>query len=120
MVGEEPDTSNPFATFKCFVDQSTKDFFIEINQNTPIKYFTRTTLFNLLDCAEQEEARNVFVCFSKDTQDLENSLKTFLFVGFQVLDEKEKAIASSFTQTHFLLKYSLSESSDDESEEADF
>ena len=53
MVGEQPDKANPFATFKCFVDEDNKEFFIEINASTPLKFFTRSTLLNLLDFAEK-------------------------------------------------------------------
>jgi len=32
MVGEETDLTHPFATFKCYIDEDSKEFFIEINE----------------------------------------------------------------------------------------
>ena len=89
MVGERPDVHNPYAAFKCFVDEENKEFFIEINSTTPLKFFTRSTLLNLLDYAEKYNAKAVYVCFNKDTEDFENSVKTFLFVGLKILDDNE-------------------------------
>ena len=89
IMGERPDIQNPYAAFKCFVSEDNKEFFIEINATTPLKFFTRSTLLNLLDYAEKYKAEAVYVCFNKDTEDFENSVKTFLFVGFKILDEIE-------------------------------
>lgn len=57
-------------TFKCFLDQETKDCFIEIGRNNPIEYFTKSTLINLLDMAEQQGAKRIFACFEKDTKNI--------------------------------------------------
>lgn len=59
--------STPFATFKCYFDKDASEFFIEINENTSIELFTRSTLLSLLDAAEKEGAGTAFVCFKKGT-----------------------------------------------------
>jgi len=66
------------------------EFFIEINEETPMKVFTRTTLLNMLDVAEKEGAKNFYACFRKDTEEnLDAFVKTFLFVGFEKLNTEE-------------------------------
>ncbi len=47
-----------------------KEFFIEINEKTPLKVFTRSVLLNLLDLAEKEGATKLYACLRRGTQNL--------------------------------------------------
>jgi hypothetical protein len=106
-VGEKPE-SKPHGEFKCYMDNTTKEFFIEISDKTKLEAFTKSALLNILDVAENAEAETVHMCLRKtlDRSALATFMKTFLFIGFQQLTpEEQKNI--SMTQTHTLLKYQV-------------
>lgn len=111
LVGERATVQSPYGKLKCYLDQESKEFFIEINETTPLKLFTRSVLLNLLDLAEKEGAKKLYACLRRGTQNLEQFVKAFLFVGFMKLDDEEMK-AVSMTQTHILLQYDLEEEKD--------
>ena len=106
LVGERANVQSPFGKLKCYLDHDSKEFFIEINEKTPLKVFTRSVLLNLLDLAEKEGATKLYACLRRGTQNLEQFVKAFLFVGFTKLEEEEMKKVS-MTQTHILVQYSL-------------
>lgn len=66
----------------------------------------------MLDLAEKESAKRFYACFRKDTKEIERYVKTFLFIGFNQLDEEE-AEKISMTKTHLLLQCNLTEDSEE-------
>lgn len=68
-VVEEKD-SNPYGVFKCYFNSSTKDFYIAINELTPIKVFTRSILLNLFDFAEKQGAQTFYACLRKSAKEI--------------------------------------------------
>jgi hypothetical protein len=70
MVGERVDTRSPFGKLKCYMDNDTKEFFIEINKTTPLKAFTRSVLLNILDLAEREGAKKLYACIRRGTENI--------------------------------------------------
>lgn len=73
-IVEEKD-SNPYGVFKCYYNDETKEFYIAINELTPIKVFTRSILLNMLDFAEKKGAKFVYACIRKSTHDIGHFLK---------------------------------------------
>jgi hypothetical protein len=108
LVGERASVQSPFGKLKCYLDHESKEFFIEINESTPLKVFTRSVLLNILDLAEREGAKKLYACLRRGTHNLEQFVKAFLFVGFMKLDEEEMKQVS-MTQTHILVQYNLEE-----------
>ena len=119
-VVEEKD-SNPYGVFKCYFNSSTKDFYIAINELTPIKVFTRSILLNLFDFAEKQGAQMFYACLRKSVKEIGLFLfhafyksynffisaqyaQSFLFVGFEY-DCQENNINPS--DTHIILKIGL-------------
>lgn len=70
LVGERASVQSPFGKLKCYLDHESKEFFIEINEATPLKLFTRSVLLNLLDLAEREGATKLYACLRRGTQNL--------------------------------------------------
>ncbi len=70
LVGERASVQSPFGKFKCYLDHDSKEFFIEINETTPLKVFTRSVLLNILDLAEKEGAKKLYACLRRGTQKL--------------------------------------------------
>jgi len=106
-VGEKAE-SKPHGEFKCYMDNTTQEFFIEITDKTKLEAFTKSALLNILDVAENAGAETVYICIRKtlDIRALSAFFKTFLFIGFaQLSSEEQKKI--SMTQTHTLLKYQV-------------
>ena len=60
----------PFGKFKCYMDHSVDEFYLEINESTPKSIFTRSTIINLLDIAENQNAKKLLVCLRNSTNDL--------------------------------------------------
>jgi len=107
LVGEKAE-SKPHGEFKCYLDNTTKEFFIEITDKTKLEAMTKSALLNILDLAETAYAETVYICVRKtlDSQALSAFMKAFLFIGFtQLSAEEQKNI--SMTQTHTLLKYQV-------------
>jgi hypothetical protein len=112
LVAEE-EQANPNGKFRCFMDPTSKEFFIEISNEGTMKAFNRSALLSIMELAEQAGAESIYVCVRKTVKKQEAYLKTFLFIGFEKLTEKEQR-KISMTKTHGLLKCSLkSEDNDD-------
>jgi len=108
------DSRSTFAQFKCYMDNSSKEFYIEINENTPMSNFTKDTLLRMLDMAEKEGAKRVYAAIRKEIVNTEKLIKHFMFVGFEALNEEEiKEV--SMTETHMLVKYDIEEEEESES-----
>jgi len=107
----EKEHENPKANFRCFMDHNTKEFFIEISTLDTIKAFTRSSLLNVLELAEEAGAEVVYVCVRKTIENKGMYLKNFLFVGFEQLSEEEQKTIS-MTRTHGMLKYSIANEED--------
>jgi len=101
----EKERANPKGNFRCFMDNSSKEFFIDISTIEAIKMLTCSTLLNILDLAEQNGATIVYICLRKTIERTSTYLKNFLFLGFQQLNEQEQS-KISMTKTHRILKYS--------------
>jgi len=63
-------SSRSLGNFKCYFDHSSKEFYLEINHKTPIQTLTKTTLLRILDYAEMEGAKVIYVAFRVDTEQL--------------------------------------------------
>jgi hypothetical protein len=101
----EEEQANPKGNFRCFMDNNSKEFFIEIANVDAIKTFTSSVLVNVLELAEQAGSTTVYICLRKNIEKKSAYLKSFLFVGFQQLTEEEQN-KISMTRTHSILKYS--------------
>ena len=66
----EEKESSPFGVFKCYFNDQSKEFLIEINETIPRKVFTRSILLNLLDFGEKEGANIIYACLRKSANDL--------------------------------------------------
>jgi len=102
----EKEQANPKGDFTCFMDNSSKEFFIEISTVDAIKMFSTSTLLNIFQLAENAGAAVVYICLRKTIEKKSAYLKNFLFVGFEQLSEEEQR-KISMTRTHSMLKYSL-------------
>jgi len=103
LVAEETHSKGKF---RCFMAESTKEFFIEIPDEATMKAFNQSTLINVLELASRAGAETMYVCVRKTIHRQQNYLKSFMFVGFEKLDAKEQATIS-MTKTHTILKCSL-------------
>jgi len=103
--------SNPYGTFRCYMDSATKEFFIEISNEDTMKAFTQSALLNTLKLAEDAGAETCYMCVRKDVNRQESYLRNFLFVGFEKLREAEQK-KISMTRTHHILKCSLNNEGD--------
>lgn len=97
-----------FNKFKCYMDHTTAEFFIEATDTTPIEAFTRSTFLKLLETAEAEGAEKVYMCIREDIKDHKSFLRTFAFLGFKKLTPGEQELVS-ITDTHTLMVYDLKE-----------
>jgi len=112
LVAEREHT-NPHGNFRCYMDPSSKEFFIEIPDEQTMKAFTRSTLLNVLGLAEEANAETIYVCLRKTIQRQEAYLRNFLFVGFEKLTEEEQK-EISMTKTHSILKCSVKSEEEEE------
>lgn len=101
----EEEQANPKGNFRCFMDNNSKEFFIEIGSVDAIKTFTSSILLNVLELAEQAGSKTIYICMRRNVEKKSAYLKNFLFVGFQQLTEEEQN-KISMTRTHSMLKYS--------------
>jgi len=105
LVAEEEQSSHR-GHFRCYIDNTTKEFFVEVACVDMMKALNRSTLMNILKLAEEAGAETAYVCLRKTIGNKVQYLKNFLFVGFEQLGvEEQKEI--SMTRTHTLLKYSI-------------
>jgi len=102
----EREHSFPHGSFRCYMDPTSKEFFIEIPDEETMKAFTRSALLNVLELAEEANAETVYVCLRKTIKRQESYLRNFLFVGFQKLTEEDQK-EISMTRTHSILKCSV-------------
>lgn len=107
----ERQQSNPYGTFRCYMDLTTKEFFIEIPNEGTMNAFTQSALLNVLELAENAGAETCYICLRKTVKNQEAYLRNFLFVGFEKLTEEEQK-KISMTKTHGILKCSLKSSED--------
>lgn len=94
--------------FKCYMDHTNQDFFIDIGNKTKLEAFTSSALLNLLEVAEDAGAETAYICVRKSVDEnvVAKFLKSFLFIGFTKLTPAEQK-KISMTQTHTLLKYKI-------------
>jgi len=105
LVAErQQDTHRGF--FRCYMDNESKEFFIEISSQEMMEAFKRSTLLNILELAEEAGAETAYICLSKTIQQKSTHLKKFIFIGFEQLSQEEQS-QISMTTTHSLLKYSI-------------
>jgi len=109
----EREQANPFGKFRCFMDPTAKEFFIEINNEGTMNAFSQSALLNILGLAEEAGAETVYICIRKTVKRQEAYLRNFLFVGFEKLTEKEQK-KISMTKTHGILKCALKSEEDDD------
>lgn len=109
----EREQANPHGKFRCYMDHSNKEFFIEIATEGMMTAFTQSTLLNILDLAEEAGAKTCYICVRRDIKGQENYLRNFLFIGFEKLTEEEQK-KISMTKTHGILKYSMGENEDED------
>jgi len=110
----EKEQANPHGKFRCYMDSTTKEFFIEIATEGMMNAFTQSALLNIMGLAEDAGAETCYICVRKTVKSQEAYLRNFLFVGFQKLTEEEQK-KISMTRTHGIMKCSLK--SDDEEED---
>jgi len=107
-VGEVAE-SKPYGEFKCYMDNITKEFFLEITNKTKLESITQSALLNILDVAEKNGALTVIVCIRNSLlkdRAIVHILKSFIYIGFMQLSEEDQKIIS-MTRTHALLKYTV-------------
>jgi hypothetical protein len=109
----EREQANPYGKFRCFMDSTTKEFFIEIPNEGTMNAFTQSALLNILGLAEEAGAETVYICIRKTVKKQEAYLRNFLFIGFEKLTENEQK-KISMTKTHGILKCALKSEEDDE------
>jgi len=102
----EKQQSNPHGRFRCYMDPTTQEFFIEIPNEGTMTAFSQSALLNTLRLAEDAGAETCYICVRKTVQNQGAYLRTFLFVGFEKLTEEEQK-KISMTKTHGILKCSL-------------
>jgi len=107
----EKQQSNPHGRFRCYMDSTTKEFFIEIPNEGTMTAFSQSALLNTLRLAEDAGAETVYICVRKTVKNQSAYLRTFLFVGFEKLTEEEQK-KISMTKTHGILKCSLKADAD--------
>jgi len=107
----EKQQPNPHGTFRCYMDASTKEFFIEIPNEGTMNAFTQSALLNVLRLAENAGAETCYICVRKTVKNQSTYLRNFLFVGFEKLTEEEQK-KISMTRTHGILKCSLKSGDD--------
>jgi len=106
-VGEKAELK-PYGEWKCYMDNSTQEFFIEITDKTKLEALNQSALMNIFEVAQDAGAQLIYMCVRKtlDKKALSIYMRTFLFIGFgQLSGEEQKKI--SMTQTHTLLKYNV-------------
>jgi hypothetical protein len=102
----EKEQANPKGNFRCFMDNNSKEFFIEISTLDAIKMLPSSILLNVLELAEQAGATVAYICLRKTIEKKATYLKNFLFLGFEQLSEEEQQ-KISMTRTHGMLKYKI-------------
>lgn len=108
----EKEQSNPHGKFRCYMDESSGEFFVEIPNEGTMTAFSRSALLTVMDLAEKAGAETIYICVRKTVSKQEAYLKNFLFLGFEKLTEREQK-KISMTQTHGILKCSLKSNGDD-------
>jgi len=107
----EKEKANPKGNFRCFMDNESKEFFVEVPTADAIKAFSSSTLVTVLALAEQAGATVAYICLRKNIEKKSAYLKPFLFVGFQQLSEEEQK-EISMTRTHSMLKCAIGDQDD--------
>jgi len=102
----EREQANPHGRFRCYMDNNSKEFFIEIPDESTMTAFTQSALLNIMKLAEEAGAETCYICVRKTVKNQEAYLRNFLFVGFEKLTEVEQK-KISMTRTHGILKCSL-------------
>lgn len=110
MVREQVQSEN--GKFKCFMNQKTMEFYIEIPDEETIKSITSSALLNILELAEKNSAEVVYVCLRKNADINKSCLRSFKFVGFDELDEEEQQ-KITMSETHNILKYIVNPEDDE-------
>jgi len=109
----EREQANPHGKFRCYMDSTNKEFFIEIATEGTMTAFTQSALLNIMGLAEEAGADTCYICVRNTVQNQGTYLRNFQFVGFEKLNEEElKKI--SMTRTHGILKCSLKSEEDEE------
>jgi len=108
----EREQANPNGKFRCFMDHTTKEFFIEIPNEDTMDAFTQSALLSILGLAEEAGAQTCYICIRKTVSNQELYLRNFLFVGFEKLTEEEQ-LKISMTKTHGILKCALKSDEED-------
>jgi len=113
----EREQANPHGTFRCYMDTTNKEFYIEIATEGMMTAFTQSALLNIMELAEEVGAETCYICVRKTVKNQESYLRNFLFVGFEKLSEEDQK-KISMTRTHGIMKCALkSEEEDSEDEE---
>jgi len=107
----ERQQANPNGKFRCFMDSTTKEFFIEIPNEDTMYAFTQSALLSILTLAEEAGAETCYICIRNTVKNQESHLRNFLFVGFQKLTKAEQE-KISMTKTHGILKCALKSDED--------
>jgi len=108
----EREQANPHGTFRCYMDSTNKEFYIEIATQGMINTFTQSALLNIMELAEEAGAETCYICVRRTIKNQEAYLRNFLFVGFEKLSEEDQK-KISMTQTHGILKCSLNSEEDE-------
>jgi hypothetical protein len=101
----------PYKKFKCYMDHTTAEFFIEITHLTPLKTFTPNTVLALLDKAEKEGAKTAYFCIRQNIPEYRAFVKSFTAIGLKMLSEGEQEKVT-ISNTHSLMRYDLSNEGD--------
>jgi len=92
--------------FKCYMDNETKEFFVEVNSASHLQAFNKSVVLNMLDVAEKAGAEKFYICIRNDIKEHSAFLKAFGFIGFRKLKPQEQKNIS-MTMTHTLIVYNL-------------
>ena len=100
---------------KCYFDVDKKEFFIELDENTPYSSFSRQMFMKIIEIAEEANAKKIYACIRNSMPDkskiydyfvinifLGKYVKTFLYIGFKQLSLEEAKMVS-YCETHSLM-----------------
>jgi len=112
LMGEE-EYENPNGSFTCFMNNETKQFFIEVSTEETMQGFTKSTFLNMLRLAQASKADDVFICIDNSVSNKNHYCKGLLFVGCSKLSTSERK-KLMVPPMYTVLRFPIDDSQDDE------
>jgi len=112
LMGEE-EYENPSGNFTCYMNNETKQFFIEVSTEETLRGFTKSTFLNMLRLAQASKAEDVFICVDNSVSNKDRYCKDLLFVGCSKLSTSERK-KLMVPPMYTVLRFPIDDSQDDE------